>query len=107
MGNQIQINPEWATDETIEAIFGLPRTRLYELRRDGEIRYKRLPLRKEGSGVRRRVLNNVASIRQWLENLPDPEPWDALTERDRRPVLAPKGESPPTEAGAMAATNPT
>lgn len=87
MPTTIQINPEWATDETVEAIFGLPRTRLYELRRDGEIRYKRLPTR-DGGNLRKRVLNNVASIRQWIESLPD------------------DNESPPTEAGEMAA-NPT
>lgn len=88
MWKTTHINPEWATDETVEALFGLPRTRIFELRKEGLIRYKKLPLRKEGTGLRRRVLNNVQSIRQWIEGLPDTD------------------ESPQTEAGEMAATNP-
>jgi hypothetical protein len=83
---QPRLNPEWCTDEVAEAIFGINRTRMHFLRKEGLIRYKRLPLRGDGTGLRMRVLNNCQSIREWLESLPDAD------------------ESPQTEAGELAAT---
>ena len=59
--------PEWLTPRGAVEVFGINRTRLSQLQRDGEIRWKKLPTRAGDGGGKARVLLNAGSIREWIE----------------------------------------
>lgn len=67
----LQMEPLWGTFETVTALYGITRRRLFELAKEGTVR-----ARKEKPDSRTsRIVYRLADVKDWLENeAPTPRP---------------------------------